>query len=235
MIRIIGLKMIRVIEVLISKTENNPSHVLTRQYVSKVRDLLANMLKVGPSFSVAWVIPSIIYLVIGYFPVFNLAVSLTYVNGPFFQFAVAFYAKRQRLIQQQKDEASNLVSLDSKIQNELFSTFKSSEDDTDSSGPQAESEGSFLSLPSKNEIKNHKPKKNPSQYSYTISHVNGTELTTVHSVTEIVSSSDPAILSSNQKWRLRSNWVESVGPDGLIIYFNKVTNEFSFDPPPENE
>lgn len=57
------------------------------------------------------------------------------------------------------------------------------------------------------------------------------EMTTIQSVTNVKTVSDPVLLANNPKWRQRSNWIEAKDEDGMPCYYNTVTKEWSFDPP----
>lgn len=57
------------------------------------------------------------------------------------------------------------------------------------------------------------------------------EMTSIQSVTNVETVSDPVLLSNDKKWRNRSNWIETEDANGLPCYYNTVTKEWSFDAP----
>lgn len=131
-IQIVGRRMIAAVQLLINLTPDNPNHITTRQYIHKVQDLLRNMRKTSPGFVISWLVPIIIYLATGYFPVFNFVVAFTYFQAPFFCIFVAIYAKRERIKQQQVQE-DNLSKQEQneklEANNKVLSNYLSSEDD----------------------------------------------------------------------------------------------------------
>jgi len=133
----VGRRMILAIEILISLTPNNPNHETTRQYVEKVKKLLKVLLINGPGFVFSWITPSLVYLIIGYFPFFNLVVCMTYLLGPMFQFALAIYARRERLAK--PSGSTNVIQPEDakekqnqkEGENKAVTTFLSSQEDPD--------------------------------------------------------------------------------------------------------
>lgn len=199
-----GYRLVGIVQSIIDKSPKDSISASTRMYVTKTRSFLKN--GIFPIFSAAigyYLIPCI-YFVYGYIPyayIFYMILTSTFFIGIVY---TTVYFKRNNNLESKHvmQESQNHQELSSKLVTSVLTTDNMNQ--------------------SLNVLNDHSIQQSRMPFS---------EMTTVQSVTNIVTVSDPVLLKDGDDWRSRENWIEVKDNDGLPCYFNTATKEWSFDPP----